>query len=86
MLFRSFEVTYSKESLEPMMLERSHCVLGSFKGVVFIPKKMYQKGLNWVSRAFLSADYDGVSIFDKRNQEYLKKKYLSWITIVKARL
>ena len=32
-----------------------------------------QKGLNWVSTTVLSADYDGVSIFDKRNQEYMKK-------------
>ena len=53
--------------------ERSHCVLGRFKGVVFLPQKWSYKGLNWVSRAVLSADYDGVSIFDKRNLECKKK-------------
>ena len=38
-----------------------------------MPQKWSEKGLNRVSRAVLSADYDGVSVFDKRNHEYMKK-------------
>ena len=38
-----------------------------------MPQKWYYKGLNWVSRAVLSADYDGLSVFDIRNQKYMKK-------------
>ena len=43
------------------------------EAIAFYAPKMALKGLNWVSRAVLSADYDGVSFFDKRNQEYMDK-------------
>ena len=38
-----------------------------------MPQKWSENGLNWVSRAVLSADYNDVAFFDKRNQEYMKK-------------
>ena len=47
-------------------LQRSHCILGSFKSVVFMSQEWSQKGLNWVSRAVLSANYDDVSLFSKK--------------------
>ena len=38
-----------------------------------MPQKWSKKGQNWVNRAILSADYDGLSVFDNRNQKYMKK-------------
>ena len=38
-----------------------------------MPQKWSQKGLDWVGRTVLSADYDDVSVLDQRNQEYMKK-------------
>ena len=46
-------------------------LLGSFKGVVL--------ELNWVSKAVLSTDYDGVSLFSKKNPGLYEKEAKSCI-------
>jgi len=61
-----FEARQKKEILkcnDETLSQRSHRILGSFTGVFLIPKRWSLKELNWVSRAFLSTEYDGLSIF-----------------------
>ena len=40
---------------------------------------MVQKELNWVNRAVLSTDYDGVGLFSKKNPALYEKEAQSWL-------
>ena len=44
---------------------------------------MVLEGANLVNRAVLSTDYDGVSLFSKKNPGLYKKEAQSWLKMVK---